>query len=437
MQKADALILTSNRYVPAKMGAPLLRLDTLPRERWLPTVSAWLSRHVLWSRQKLALVWDRDDHPDAALLAAIQQHYQQAHLNQFTVEQRAETWAHHFLLTLARQPAWATSMGEPFAGRPAFIVAAGWGLDGNGHVLREAQKRGVVIAVNTSARACLHHGCVPDVVVCSEAKDLRDHLEPLRELGVPIVLDATAHPENWSVASRALGFIHNDPNLEPYARQLGQIPIAYDASCTCAAASLAILWGCRPIVFVGQNLGYSGERCYAAGTPFEDLRWRYEDGCIYFSGESKTMHPMPAEPIAGWGGGEVLGVAAFTGALRWIEGAAQREYIINATEGGPRIAGTHERRLADVVAELPERERVELPQPEPVDTGEVRADLVRQARAVLASDATRAPDEFPLLNLWAKTAWLRTSDEDSVATKTAAVRDAMERGCRIVMEVLG
>jgi hypothetical protein len=286
----------------------------------------------------------------------------------------------------------------------------------------------------------MHYGVVPDLVLCCEAKDLRTHLEPLLGFArVPVALDSFASEHNWNACERPCGFIRHEPSLIPYALQLGTLPVNYDGSVACAAVSLSILLGAEQVVLVGQDLAYTGGKCYADGTPFADLRASVIGDMLCVSGESKQVGPAPVVWRNGWREGEpVPSTRGMDDFVAWFAKAAKLYPVVNATEGGAHIPNTHEFALEDVLRQTRRRKRVVLPELEVQDSSAVRERMCELATSCLAGDAFTPPEGLSVLQLWCVPAILRAGEQGgSVRQMRAAMREAIEQGCREILEVLG
>lgn len=272
----------------------------------------------------------------------------------------------------ARFPA-ALALGKPLAGLPAFIVSAGPSLDLNGSLLADARRRGPVIAVNTSARPVVSYAGRADVVVTVESLDVTPQLAGLgNEIGV-LALDLCAHEKSFDLPGCAKTvFLQRHAATASFARHLGVRPLRYGAGVATAAFSLAHAWGANPIVLIGQDLAFTGGRSYAKGTGRE--LWRverrgdwlhidYDEATLALFEEKGLAVPTGGQPrveVEAWGGGVVDTLFDLTLFRRWFEGAGCQlggdVRLINATEGGARIAGFEELPLAAVLEGLPEAE---------------------------------------------------------------------------------
>lgn len=403
--------------------------------------SAFMDERIRWPFEKLAVIGDTAAPDVEQLLGLAAAHYQRLEIDTTTLMHRAVTWGHYYLATLKRAPQWATrARARPLAGLPVFVVAAGPSLDRNGELLAQAHSRGPVFAVNTSLSACRYNGVEPDVVVCVESKDLSGMLRDA--LGL-CVLDATAHPNNWAACRNPIGIYSHEPSLIPYGLELGARPLNYGGSVACAAVALALYWGASQVVLVGQDLAFTGGRMYAAGTPFADVTVSCEAGVLSFGGESKKLGPQTAVMRPAWGGaGTVPSSHAMDSFVEWFEKTAQRHTLINATEGGARIAGTIEVPLSTVIAGMPKRFATYGPNLraaiEPVDAGgyeRVRARLRSEAEAFLASDGSFCA--MPMLNMWGVPAVIEAKARGlGFFEGRALVRESMREGARTILEAV-
>lgn len=332
---------------------------------------------------------------DRLLASTLRELVTRVGINGVTHRQRGRTWVRDVLANvdvLASCPP-ATALAGQLEGVPAFIVGAGPSLAKNVALLREASRKGVVLATNSSARALARAGVEPQVLGCMESIDV-SHLFA----DVPFIdrvarcFSLTAAPATFRTGQGpALPLFEAMPEIGgPLAELVGHPGLTVCGSVSTILFALAQRMGCSPIVFVGQDLAYTDGLAYAAGTVYEGSRAAVcdETGTVRLLASEvlERAHDRAqggvtlAEPLdraLAWGGdGEVPSTAQFSAVRAWLEGAAQvmaRELpdqrLINATEGGARIAGFAEARLRDVVAGLP-------------DLGLDAAELDRRARAV-------------------------------------------------------
>lgn len=347
---------------------------------------------------------------------------------------------------------WATQAGRPMAGAPAFLVAAGASLDLNGHLLPEVSRKGYIIAVNTSCGAVTRHGITPDATVCIDRSDNTEGLS--RSGGTVHVLDLSAHGNVWALpCEQQYAVINNDAVYTETAINAGAMPLNYRGTCMATAFSLARAWGASPIIFVGQDLAFflDDGRYYAKGTPYESVRYYYdeEEGVVKFRSEHELKRTLEWEVLVAesWGGeGDVMTSTMMVDFGIWLANAAHASgNVINATEHGLRLGGMQERRLREVVAELPDidkRSLVGLAKP-PADKALAEQQRIKQqCERILAASPADAPweiEKLPLLHPWAVGELFRLERAEATAPdeKVALLREAVLMGARELLEVMG
>ena len=331
--------------------------------RWTPSTRGWAEVHQV------------------ALVQAGQA-VDRAGLRHRTALLRGKGWLSHYLTNFtgfAHAPGLPAMKGA-LKGVPAIIVAAGPSLDQNLETLREASKRALVLCVNTAATALAAAGIVPHAIVAIESLDVSPQLAEIPDLAdIPAFLELTANPALWGLPFPTKVPISVDTSACSIFS--GRIDRGHHLSagfCVAnAATSIAYVLGCDPIVLVGSDLAYAGERVYASGTTFGAMRARSnDDGTAQLdhlegkraieerSGDACSGNRMPERTktvrVPGWGGApDVTSTRDFVMFRDWYTYAAKQlasEGIaaINATEGGAHVPGFRDEPLAVAIAELPE-----------------------------------------------------------------------------------
>lgn len=228
-----------------------------------------------------------------------------------------------------------STMAGVFINRPAVIVAAGPSLNKNIGLLVRAKKKSVIICVGTALKAMLREGSNPDLVVTLDPMDANyrlfaglDHTEsflcyePQTEQRIPPLFTGRRFVFN-SFGNPLQVWLSNLYGSKGYVEPGGSVAIA--------AFGIACLLGCNPIVFVGQDLAFTGGFSHAAGTVYEGQR----------------IEPLEGRPdyleVPAVDGGKVWTSRAMHGFLvRFEELFAQHRdrLIIDATEGGALKRGT-------------------------------------------------------------------------------------------------
>jgi len=306
---------------------------------------------------------------------------QRSGVNDATHRLRARVWIQDVFanLELLRDHPTFLALAGQYQGVPAFIVGAGPSLGKNGRLLADAAKKGIVFALNSSARALDSYGVEPQVLACMESLDVSHLFEGVSYIDrVARAISLTAHPQNLRKGrGPLLPIFEGIPQQDlPLTTLLGFPGLSVSGSVSTLAFALALRLGCSPIVFVGQDLAYTDGKAYAAGTAYENSRVRVgadgqsleHDWCdtlkaTHNQGENKMTDREPLLPVTAWGGaGTATSTIGFSAVRAWLESAAitlaksrPEIRLINATEGGARIAGFEECRLSDLLTTLAER----------------------------------------------------------------------------------
>ena len=315
-----------------------------------------------------------------ALREAVGELVQRSGVNDATHRLRARVWIQDVFanIDLLRDHPTFLALARQYQGVPAFIVGAGPSLGKNGRLLAEATKKGIVFALNSSARALDSYGVEPQVLACMESIDVSHLFEKVSYIDrVVRAISLTGHPKTLRSGRGPLLPIFESIALQnaPLQALIGFPGLPVSGSVSTLAFSLAERLGCSPIVFVGQDLAYTDGKAYATGTPYQESRVRLaadgttieHDWCdtlktTHNQGNNKMPEREPLREVLAWGGqGQVMSTIGFSAVRAWLEGASvvlrrdkPETRLVNATEGGARIAGFEELPLAELLATLPE-----------------------------------------------------------------------------------
>lgn len=185
---------------------------------------------------------------------------------------------------VARNVGWYVSTPGPerlrdrHKGQPAVIVSAGPSLRKNQHLLPGLKGKAVLVSVQTTLQPMLEMGVEPDYVTSLDYHDIctrfYEKLPPT--LNTHLVAEAKATNKIFSLFPGPLTLTGNDYAEELlHEMRLGKHALRAGATVAHLAFYLAEHLGCDPIIFVGQDLGFSDGLCYAPGTSYEDV-WRPE-----------------------------------------------------------------------------------------------------------------------------------------------------------------
>lgn len=239
----------------------------------------------------------------------------------------AVPWQRNFLknLRFVGESAPVASIFGKFSGKPVVIVSAGPSLEKNVDLLHEAKNRVLIIAVGTVAKLLQKKGITPDLMITFDGGTPNyQHFHGLLNEGVPLIYDPAAH---FGILEEYQGpkvlMLVKTKTLESYLkRTIGFVLPGPSIANT--AFDLACHMGADPVILIGQDLAYAGERSHAEGTSVDRRRADIQ--------------------VEGFDGRPVWTSRALLTFLHWFEkriselGGSPR--VIDATEGGAKIAGT-------------------------------------------------------------------------------------------------
>lgn len=247
---------------------------------------------------------------------------------------------------------------DRFHGNPAVVVSAGPSLSRNLDGLRHLRGKAVICAVQTAIKPLINHGIVPDFVTSLDYHEMSrkffEHVDGLE--GVHLVAEPKA---TWHVVENYPGPVSLLDNA--WARlviggKLGaRDGLKAGATVAHLAFYLAVYMGCDPIIFVGQDLGFTGHVYYVPGVEIHQA-WRAELNRFMSIEQKEWERIVRARPILrrlpACGGGEIYSDELLVTYLEQFEKdiAEAPARVINATEGGARIRGTQEMSLAEAAA---------------------------------------------------------------------------------------
>lgn len=170
------------------------------------------------------------------------------------------------------------ALSGAYAGAPAIVVSAGPSLRKNKHLLPAAKGRAVIIAVQTALKPLLDIGVEPDFVTSLDYHDISARFfENLpKSLGTHLVAEPKATRRVLDLHPGPVSFVANDyadSLLRGVPNKIPKLPAG--ATVAHLAFYLARFLGCDPIMFVGQDLGFSDGLAYLPGTAYDEV-WRPE-----------------------------------------------------------------------------------------------------------------------------------------------------------------
>ena len=304
------------------------------------------------------------------------------------------------------------ALKDQYKGRPAIVVSAGPSLRKNKHLLNDASGRAVFIAVQTILQPLLEMGIEPQFVTSLDYHDLSTrYYEKLpKDLRTHLIAEPKASPRIFDVYPgpvTVLGNDYADRLLREISGDVAKGRLRSGATVAHLAYYLAEHLGCDPIIFVGQDLGFSDGLAYAPGTNIDEV-WRPELNrfCTvemkqweFIARDRHILRRIPDHE-----GKPMYTEERLYTYLQQFErdflGTTTK--IIDATEGGARKRGAESMRLAEAIRQFCDGP---LPRPQVAD-GRPGQQWLRAGRCVASLQARReearqieliSQDTLPLL----------------------------------------
>jgi hypothetical protein len=278
------------------------------------------------------------------------------------------------LVNIARNLGWYVAtpdirrLEKRFAGKPAVVVSAGPSLRKNKQQLKALAGRAVIIAVQTTLQPLLEMGIEPDFVTSLDYHEICSRFfEKLpKSLRTELIAEPKATSVIFNLNPGPVTILGND-FAERLVREMKIDKPRLTAGSTVAhlAYYVAEHLGCDPIIFVGQDLGFSDGLYYSPGTSYDDV-WRPEFG-RFCTPEMKQWEQIIREKpilrkIPDQQGRPMYTEERLFSYLQQFERdfAKTKTRIIDASQGGAAKLGTTVMSLAEAASQFCA---------EPLDTG--------------------------------------------------------------------
>lgn len=236
--------------------------------------------------------------------------------------------------------------GYPLEDIPAVIVCAGPSLDKNIQELKKIQGRALIIVVDAALRAVLRAGIHPDLVCTVDPNPPERFFTDLDLCGLTWCCENASKPEiirKYGERVYYFGYFEKGWN-QMISEMLGYgFPVLpTGGSVSSIAFAMALYFGFRKIVFMGQDLAFTGGKSHTSG-----IEGALGDNDKYI----KSRCLMEVEGIDGTMLQTDFQMWYYK---QWFEKAIRdggdRMRVIDATEGGARIEGTENMKMSEVVA---------------------------------------------------------------------------------------
>jgi len=230
---------------------------------------------------------------------------------------------------------------DKFTDTPAVIVSAGPSLDKNIHELRDKKDHALIIATDTTIKPLLAAGIEPHFVMTGDPSHANYlHLKGAVTREALLVMEATAHPQSpEGFEDRTLACLYENSVLHSLSELPGNKGALHAwGSVATMALDFAIFTGCDPIIFIGQDLAYTGGRLYCSNVYFEDLWFgdvkTPEDREKRLAALRASNNPQAMTDIYGCRIESTRSLIAYRDWIARIIDNHPEKRFINATEGG-------------------------------------------------------------------------------------------------------
>jgi hypothetical protein len=240
----------------------------------------------------------------------------------------------------ARAPG-VISFAGMFRGTPAVIISAGPSLDKNIHELRGYEDSVLMLSTDTALKPLLAAGIDPHFVLTGDPSYANYmHLKGAPSRQALLVAEATSYPQVFGeFEEKTITCIFENSSLRSLSDFLGNKgTIRAWGSVATMALDFALLLGCNPIVFIGQDLAHTDGRIYCSGVYFDEEwfadisnpeEWQQQLQKLRSARRTITMEDIHGNPIE-----STDKLASYWNWILKVLQAHPETRFINATEGG-------------------------------------------------------------------------------------------------------
>ncbi len=231
-----------------------------------------------------------------------------------------------------------------YKGTPALIVSAGPSLDKNIHLIKEF--KGIILCVGRTLSTVLAQGIRPDFVVSVDPSDkIYETFGTSKVHDIPLITIVEGNDKVVKTSNGPCYLMYNSAVVASILNLRVNPTLAMSGTVASLCLSTACYMGCEPIVFIGQDLAYTGDKRHSTLT---------SDNLIGLGNNDVKAYVLEKEMryIKSYDGGVVPSEAVLISFLTWIQSFIKdnpRTYI-NATEGGAFIEGAVHMPLKECIA---------------------------------------------------------------------------------------
>lgn len=237
-------------------------------------------------------------------------------------------------------------LNNKFIDIPAIIVSAGPSLDNNIRQLKKIKGKALIIAGGRTLRPLISNGITPDFVISIDpGEGAYRVIEQNIDSTVPLITSTAAKSDIIREYKGKKIFIR-DNQVADLVNEIINYDIdgvAQGGSVAHTSLSVAEYMGCNPIVLIGQDLAYTGNKIHSDSSSIKKINKL-----------DKVKNDKDLIEIEDIYGNKVFTRPVWLSFLRWFEVYIKEitdKEIIDATEGGAKIDGTKIMALKEVIDE--------------------------------------------------------------------------------------
>ena len=250
--------------------------------------------------------------------------------NADTIVQKKRLWFDNFLENIPHllESPDITSLSGLFQNIPCFLVGAGPSLSKNVELLKKENDRALIFSANAAFNRLNQEGVQPQITGVLEGSDVSHHLRGMKGISQTyLAVEACSNPRHFQLESKGRFVFHSQ---KWSAELLGKsVFVPNGGHVGSAGFTMAVLLGCNPLLLVGQDLSFEGDKVHAEGA---------EDSSILTENEETVGIPREER--------RAIARRSMSAYQMWYEESAaylRREdpqrILLNATEGGATIPG--------------------------------------------------------------------------------------------------
>jgi len=283
--------------------------------------------------------------------ASIAKHMKMQRGNMITLRNSIYIWMDNCMKNIGVESAPVELIKEIFKDRTIIFVGAGPSLDKNAHLLEQAKGKAVIIAGGSAITALDRKGIKPDLRLAMDAHEREEKiLTGIDTSSIPLIHgDFIYHPvltkyeaQKFTFAGPRTGIINSIYKMCDSNKDF------HDAfpSILGVGMGMAVKYGAKRVVFVGQDMSSLPDKYYADGS----------NTGAYIPKEKTNAKNIYGEPVVT----NIVMLNTKNWMEKYIASKSEVEYIY-ATEGGLGLEGAKNQDLIDCIKTLEdEQERFDI-----------------------------------------------------------------------------